>query len=223
MTSPKGRISGAWGYSPQMIAGMNNVLEYNNKPLTYQLGLNSKPVGWSNPNENPLIYANQSYYSKNNAFGRRRRRVYFGSKKDLTKEICDEFVKSDGTTNPLTKRPIKKDGPTYKKLLEDCDLLVKGPVIGPVNRPSSVREPSTDELYDKFNVIYQDCDGRDPIMKKLTLNGKNYTRGSSACYNIQKDTGTITAMGCKQINISVPGNFKEKHLSLTKFFEYNFE
>jgi len=39
-----GIASGAWGYSPQMVAGMDRPSEIDGKALTYQLGLTSTPV-----------------------------------------------------------------------------------------------------------------------------------------------------------------------------------
>ncbi len=39
---------------------------------------------------------------------------------EITKEHCEKFMK-DKTINPLTSRIIKKDGPTYKKLVKACE------------------------------------------------------------------------------------------------------
>jgi len=224
MTTPSGIVSGAWGYSPQMVAGLDKRVEYKNTPLTYQLGLTSTPVGW-NKGQNPLINANAGYYSTT-PFGRRRMRrlVNFGAKKNLTMEMCQEFIRGSRTVNPLTGRPIKPDGPTYKKLIENCKTLETGvPSVPSGGRvPIASRQSEYSDQYERFSVVYSDCDGRDSAIKKLTLNGKVYKRGTPAFYNASKDEGVIRAMGCKQINISTPDN-KEKHVNLLKFFEYNYQ
>jgi len=68
---PTGIVSGAWGYSPQNVAGMANAAEFGNKPLTYQEGLTSRPPTF-NGNEmvSPLTIANKNYYST--GFGKRK-------------------------------------------------------------------------------------------------------------------------------------------------------
>ena len=198
---PSGISSGAWGYSPQMVSGMNNKLEHRGVPLTYQLGLTSTPVNW-NQGGNPLLNANKNWYS----------RTPFGKSKDLTKEICESFLKSNKSINPVTGRPIKANGPTYNRLVEQCKNLQNGIVP---------KASGKNELFEKFSVVYDDCDGRDPSIKKMTLNGKVYKRGTPAFYTASREQGTIRAMGCKQINIT-DSNSRDHHVSLQKFFEYNF-
>jgi len=62
-----GISSGAWGYSPQMVASMNNEM---GSDLTYQLSLTSKtPTGNM---VSPLTTANNSWYSVN--FGKKKRK-----------------------------------------------------------------------------------------------------------------------------------------------------
>jgi hypothetical protein len=63
-----GIVSGAWGYSPQMIAGMANPAELYNKPLTYQESITSIPP---NGTRSPLTLANEKYYSTN--FGKKKK------------------------------------------------------------------------------------------------------------------------------------------------------
>jgi hypothetical protein len=61
---PTGVVSGAWGYSPQQVAGMSNTAEFRDSPLTYQLGLNSRPPTFSNTEMiSPLTVANQGFYT----------------------------------------------------------------------------------------------------------------------------------------------------------------
>jgi hypothetical protein len=185
------------------------------------MGLTSTPVGWG-AGQNPLLNANAGYYSYSVGFGRRRRRVNFGAKKELTKEMCQEFVRGSRTINPTTGRPIKPDGPTYKKLIEECNTLETGvPPAAPVARGRNSGTSVYSDQYDRFSVVYADCDGRDPGIKKLTINGKEFKRGTPAFYNSSKDEGTIRAMGCKQINVLGADN-KERHVNLLKFFEYNY-
>ena len=57
-----GISSGAWGYSPKMVAGMNPLLGSN---LTYQPSLMSTLT-----EKNPLVNANKNIYSVN--FGKRK-------------------------------------------------------------------------------------------------------------------------------------------------------
>ena len=216
MTSPSGISAGAWGYSPQMVGGLNNRVEYKNTPLTYQLGLTSTPVEW-NDGQNPLINANAGYYSYSTTpFGRRK--VNFGAKKELNREMCQEFIRGSRTINPKTGRPIKPDGPTYKKIIEECNALETPP--GPA-APAARRINGTySDQYDRFSVVYADCDGRDPGIKKLTINGKEFKRGATACYNASKDQGIIRAMGCKQITI-LKDDGKQARICAKDFYKFN--
>ena len=61
---PTGIVSGAWGYSPRYVAGMSKAAEFGDSPLTYQLGLNSRPPTFSNNDMvSPLTVANKGFYS----------------------------------------------------------------------------------------------------------------------------------------------------------------
>jgi hypothetical protein len=69
-----GVSAGAWGYSPRMVAGMNNPMEMNGKQLTYDLNLSSIPPTFDNGNYvSPLTKVNESYYKKTSEFGKRRK------------------------------------------------------------------------------------------------------------------------------------------------------
>ena len=68
---PTGIVSGAWGYSPQYVAGMSKAAEFGDSPLTYQLGLNSRPpINMVSP----LTVANKGFYSA--GFGKSNEIVY---------------------------------------------------------------------------------------------------------------------------------------------------
>jgi len=81
-----GIVSGAWGYSPQNVAGMANAAEFDNKPLTYQMGLTSRPPTFGKNGEmiSPLTVANKSYYSV--GFGKRKISDVVYLKKQLKKK-----------------------------------------------------------------------------------------------------------------------------------------
>ncbi len=67
-----GIVSGAWGYSPQQVAGMSKVAEFGDSPLTYQLGLNSRPpINMVSP----LTVANKGFYST--SFGKKRSEIVY--------------------------------------------------------------------------------------------------------------------------------------------------
>jgi len=69
-----GVSSGAWGYSPRMVAGMDNSMEMNGKPLTYDLNLSSIPPTYNGNYVSPLTKVNESYYTKMpSEFGKRRK------------------------------------------------------------------------------------------------------------------------------------------------------
>ena len=73
---PTGIVSGAWGYSPNSIAGMANSAEFNDTPLTYQLGLNSRPPTFENGvMVSPLTIANQSHYTA--GFGKKQSEINY--------------------------------------------------------------------------------------------------------------------------------------------------
>jgi hypothetical protein len=84
-----GVSSGAWGYSPQMVAGMNSPMEMNGKPLTYDLNLTSVPVNFNGDTYiSPLTTINKGFYSKNpSEFGKK------SAKKSLTKRVKISLTK----------------------------------------------------------------------------------------------------------------------------------
>ena len=59
-------VSSPWGYSPLMVAGINNTLDQDNMHLTGQLSLTSTPV---TDMVSPLTIKNSSYYT---AFGKKK-------------------------------------------------------------------------------------------------------------------------------------------------------
>jgi hypothetical protein len=59
-------VSSPWGYSPLMVAGINNSLDKGNTHLTGQMSLTSTPV---NGLVSPLTIKNESYYT---AFGKKK-------------------------------------------------------------------------------------------------------------------------------------------------------
>ena len=69
-----GIVSGPWGYSPKQISGILNTAEFNGNPLTYQLGLNSRPPTFGTNGEmiSPMTVSNKNYY---NNFGKSKRKV----------------------------------------------------------------------------------------------------------------------------------------------------
>jgi hypothetical protein len=79
-----GISAGAWGYSPQQVAGILKSAEFGDNPLTYQLGLNSRPPSFGGNGEmiSPLTVANAGYYST--GFGKRNKRNKRSSKKALS-------------------------------------------------------------------------------------------------------------------------------------------
>lgn len=65
-----GIVSGPWGYSPKQVSGILNAAEFKNQPLSYQLGLNSRPPTFSGDTMvSPLTTANEKFYT---AFGKKR-------------------------------------------------------------------------------------------------------------------------------------------------------
>ncbi len=46
------------------------------------------------------------------------------NKTKKTLEMCNQFLNND-TRNPKTNRKIKKNGPTYKKLMKECSNIIK--------------------------------------------------------------------------------------------------
>jgi hypothetical protein len=64
-------VSSPWGDSPQIVAGMNKSLNYNNSHLTGQLSLTSTPAFFNGNGDyvSPLSVQNASYYSYNPSSG----------------------------------------------------------------------------------------------------------------------------------------------------------
>ena len=90
-----GIVSGPWGYSPRMVAGMDPRMEN-----TYQLSLTSPG------------------YFQNNPFGKKKKkRCSFGN----TIDSCNSFIQSNGNYNPETGRMIDRYGPTFYKIAKDCN------------------------------------------------------------------------------------------------------
>jgi hypothetical protein len=68
-------IASPWGYSPEMVAGLNNPMELGNTHLTGQLGLTSTPVVFDKNNMiSPLMVANKSFY-KFPSFGKKKSKI----------------------------------------------------------------------------------------------------------------------------------------------------
>ena len=64
-------IASSWGYSPQMVVGIDNNLDYNGSHLTGQLGMTSTPVTFNGYGNfvSPLIEQNKSFYNFKPSFG----------------------------------------------------------------------------------------------------------------------------------------------------------
>jgi hypothetical protein len=116
-----GVASGAWGYSPQMIAGMDYPMEMYGRNLTYQLGLNSVI--------SPLYAANAKYYQtggSQSSYGTHHKKKKKKSKSsfgacDYSESDCTQFVQSNGTFNPHTGRMIDRYGPTFQNIARQCN------------------------------------------------------------------------------------------------------
>jgi len=255
-----GVISGAWGYSPQMVAGLNPIMEKGNTPLSYQLGLTSTPMNYGPGGQRyTLSNTNNSFY--NPAFGKKR------GKRSMNEQLCRQFLQNP-SINPKTGRTIKKYGSVYNDLTGKCSRYLGGGVsqrsIGistgqqtdedivqgrPVyqdevtqgfpnyyyEQPSVNVFPSATKgygkvyqngselnknLFNRFSVVYDNCSEKNHNVKKLILKGKEFTRGTPAYYDSNRNQGVISGMGCKQITVKLPNN-REKHIKLEKFFEYN--
>ena len=80
-----GIASGAWGYSPNQVAGLLGVAELGNKPLTYQNGLTSIPGVFVKDDRyiSPISIANNIYDINDNydisSFGKKGKRGKKGS------------------------------------------------------------------------------------------------------------------------------------------------
>lgn len=231
-----GVSSGAWGYSPRMVAGMNTPLQNN---LTYELGMVSHPPTFNNGKFiSPLDMANQSWYTFN--FGsKRKKKNSFGSCRTgckrgaITRETCKMFLDSGRRINPVTGHAIQSNGKPYRDLIAHCEsygmLNEQQPLVpSPPVRDFTIiqpapRKPAPDysNLFQKYSVIYPDCANRDHRTKKLIMGNQTFTRGTPAYYDAFKTPGAIIkGMGCKQITMTLPDN-SERHVNLGKFFEYN--
>jgi hypothetical protein len=57
-------VGSPWGYSPQMVAGINQTLDRGSAHLTGQLGMTSTPITFRDGNYiSPLTIQNKPYYS----------------------------------------------------------------------------------------------------------------------------------------------------------------
>jgi hypothetical protein len=100
-----GIASGAWGYSPQWVAGMDSAMEIDGYPLNYNLGLTSV----SPPTFNGAEYISPLQLLNN-----------FGARKcSIPLKMCKLFLKNK-KINPMTDRPIKRNGPKYKDFMKYC-------------------------------------------------------------------------------------------------------
>jgi hypothetical protein len=78
-----GVSSGTWGYSPLQVAGMNEVAEYKNTPLTYNLGLTSVTPSFEGDNFiSPLTTANKGFYTVSR-FGKKPKRTLKSILRDI--------------------------------------------------------------------------------------------------------------------------------------------
>jgi len=110
---PSGISAGAWGYSPEQVAGMLPMVESGLHPLTYELNLTSYPPTFMNGKfVSPLTIANKGLYTRGNSYGG------VVCKKN-NKSVCKKFLKNK-TVNPTTGRPIKRRGKLYNSLSKKC-------------------------------------------------------------------------------------------------------
>ena len=76
-------IASPWGLTPNMVAGLNPSLDYNQQHLTGQLAMTSQPITFNNKREliSPLINQNAPLFT---AFGKKRKRFNL---KSINKDI----------------------------------------------------------------------------------------------------------------------------------------
>jgi hypothetical protein len=134
-------LSTSLGYSIPQVGGMYPRAEFYDSvskrtpSLMYELGLSSiSPVFYQGKFISPLDVANKDLYSR---FGKKKhlvnrkklikrekcKKLNKDCKKKITKKMCEKFLQSGKKINPLTGKPIKKDGPTYKLLMKKCKVV----------------------------------------------------------------------------------------------------
>jgi hypothetical protein len=216
-----GVSSGAWGSTPRQIAGMDNYASYYNNgrtiPLTYEQSINSVVPTFDKYGNyiSPLTPANSLFYNPNNKFGRRKNR--FGAEHD---DICTRF-NENRCVNPVSGAPIKKNGPTYNKLVQRCGggsvPVVESIFIG--KRPSYPESYSGSTGSNVSSVRQMPQSGYNYLNKYINVNGRVFNIGSNAKVSAD-ESGKIIKMGPKQI-ILIRGNSKERRLSPQDFINLN--
>ena len=96
--------------------------------------------------------------------------------------LCNEFIKNDNI-NPITKRKIKKNGPTYKKLIKQCERISDKEKIKTQDK-SAIE--SVKKNYNTCKKMIKD-DSKNPFTgRKIKRNGPTYNRILSECEDIQE-------------------------------------
>ena len=222
-----GVSSGTWGSTPRQIAGMDNYATYYNNgrtiPLTYEQSINSVVPTFDKYGnfKSPLSNANSSFYNK---FGRRKTR--FGAEHD---DICVRF-NENRCVNPVSGAPIKKNGPTYNKLVQRCASTGStGPIIENIfigkkpSYPASYSGSNAGSVKSNYSVSsvssVRSNNDYNYLNKYINVNGRVFNIGSNAKIS-PDETGKIIKMGPKQI-ILIRLNSKERRLSPQEFINLN--
>ena len=227
-----GIASGAWGSTPRQVAGIDNYLTYKNKNITYEQSINSYvPTFYNNGSYlSPLTRLNSSFYNK---YGNRKSR--FGEIQEG--DMCTRFHENK-CVNPQSGAPIKKDGPTYRQLVQRCgehlnnDIFVGKnhsfpPSYAGSRRPSisssyaSSRRPSISSSYDGEST-YADIPMEKMAVgkKNIVVNGKSFYVGNVAKISRDNETGKIIKLGPRQIVLLKSDN-KERRLNHYDFINFN--
>ena len=237
-----GISSGAWGYSTANVAGLRRPMEINGHPLTYEESLTSYPPSFKDRRMvSPISLANQSYYVN---FGK-------GTFGKLTKNKCIQFLKSNGTINPLTNRVITKNGPTWKSIMNKCSMYSLIPSVPSVPSLSNVSSvPNVSSITLSSNSLRNDF--KPPIVdpmfignipevkqvvrksvkrkvdfkvnhfdKTIRLNGKIFGINDVARIYPDNTPGTIISIGPKQIVLRRLDDNQNRRLKHKEFKELN--
>ena len=215
---PPGIASGAWGFSAQNVAGMLTPFQNN---FTYQSSLVSLPpiIHKNGTIVSPLTQANLAYYRPKTAFGSTR----FGSiDPKYPLDLCNEFIRTNGTVNPRTGRLIKKNGPTYNKISEKCNEYQNYQTEYPFQNVSRPQTTGRTKCHENQNYLlagdsFTNCNKKND--KLFTVGSKGYTINSTAKYN-PSNSGRIIAMGCKQITI-LKDDGKQARICAKDFYKFN--
>lgn len=137
-------------------------------------------------------------------------------------DVCKAFSEND-KKNPKTGANIKKNGPTYKKLVKLCQEDKSKETIKKKTEKKSVKKEKVSEQSEVCQLFNENKETNPMTGRKIKMNGPTFNKLINMCQNVMKlDTPLPKEMSNKQLNMIIRkvAKPKGKLLAGTALIEY---